>query len=120
MADGNMPKKHNQGMKHCFMDLHEYTNSSVWFHIKKDAIEYAIFGLPEMERAHTTDPGSLHAILELAMLVRADECVEYSHMAQTISNLLRQSLGKKPCHHLFAAPPASTARGKLLSLLHLG
>ena len=106
MADGGLSQLHNKGMKRCFLRLGNFANSSVYFKVDKPVVEYGVYGRPDVQWAYQKDEPGLRAILELAMLARADTCIEYSHMAQSIGNMLRVELGKPKCRRL--APLAST------------
>ena len=103
-ADSGMSKQHSQAMRRCFdEELHAPVNSSRWFTIGHREIAYGASGsdVPDkVKRAFGSDPAGAHAILELAILARADVCIEKSHMAQTIASQLRSGLGKPPCHNM--------------------
>ena len=118
MADTGLSKLHQKGMSRCFLRLRNFANSSVYFKVDRPVVEYGVYGRPDMEWAFQKDEPGLRAILELAMLVRSDTCIEYSHMAQTIANMLRIELGKPPCRRL--GPTALHTGAQQFSLLGLG
>ena len=65
-------------------------------------MQYGVAEDPHMYDLWKKDNAGFHSVLELAMLARADVCIEASHMAQTIVNLLRGNSGKPSCQHLMS------------------
>jgi hypothetical protein len=107
-ADPGARPSHTQVMDRCISDMDRFAgiNTSKWWHLNSlrrssnHDLRLSVRGIPELESALAKDPSGLRSIIELAMLVRADECVEASHMAATIANLARRHLGKTACQHL--------------------
>ena len=99
-ADGSLPYRHRLGLNRCINSLSAYENSSLWMRIGAPEIEYGVAADPAMSDVWRKDKAGFYAIVELAMLARADVCIESSHMAHFIVNLMRMSLGKTSCHHL--------------------
>lgn len=56
--------------------------------------------IPSMEQAAKKDPVGIGAILDVAMLVRADVCLESSHMGSTVASPIRSLMGKLPCYNV--------------------
>ena len=55
------------------------------------------------------DPAGAYAMLEVAMLSRSETCIEKSHLASSIANAVRSSIGKPRCLELgktLSLPPA--------------
>ena len=75
-------------------------NTSRWVHIplqnerRYRMIATAARGLPEILGATRIDKAGFHSILELAMLAKADACIEATRMVTTITNTIRTSMGK--------------------------
>ena len=102
MADSGLPKAHKQALQRCFAVLQDYSNSSLWMRIGSAEMQYGVAEDPHMYDLWKKDNAGFHSVLELAMLARADVCIEASHMAQTIVNLLRGNSGKPSCQHLMS------------------
>lgn len=101
MADNAIPKKHHWAVQRCFENLKaDYENRSKWFNIDATDIQRAIRGLPEMQHAYRKDKPGFHAIVEVGMMVRADVCMERSHLAQSLANIIRSKMGKPRCLHV--------------------
>ena len=53
-----------------------------------------------MQHAYRKDKPGFHAIVEVGMMVRADVCMERSHLAQSLANIIRSKMGKPRCLHV--------------------
>ena len=56
---------------------------------------------PTISLAYRIDRTGLLAMLDVAMLVVADDCWQRSHLAQ-LADAARVAMGKPPCTHLAA------------------
>ena len=101
MADGNMPKPHNEALHHCLRYLEQnVTSSSYWTSMGRSHIMRALVGMPSsIVRAHDQDQAGFRAILEVAMLARSDVCFEKSHLG-TLASMVRMHTGKPSCQHI--------------------
>lgn len=112
-ADVGATKAHKKVMNACLARLGYGIgiNTSRWVSIplqnerRYRMIATAARGLPEIQRAARIDKAGFHSILELAMLAKADACIEATHMVTTITNTIRTSMGKKPCVNLMDKGP---------------
>lgn len=100
-ADGNLPKQHNLAMTSCFRNMMEGENGNTsatreWYHVEKHHARRAGASLPLLERAMAVDFNGYMAYLDVAMLVRADTCVQKSHMS-AVASRIRTLTGKQSC-----------------------
>lgn len=76
----------------------------LWWRLNVHLIEAALHNLPEQRAALQADSAGFYSVLDIAMLVIADECIQASNLAE-LANPLRAHLGKKACHKLAVARP---------------
>ena len=70
------------------------------YHVEKQHLFRAAHGIPSMERAVHVDMAGLYAYVETAMMVRADFCVQKSHMVPSAATQTtrRGELWRRPTH----------------------
>ena len=97
-ADGNLPKLHMRAMTSCFQEVMQDNASASreWYHVEKHHALRAVSAIASLERAAAADYNGFMAYLETAMLVRADRCLQRSHMS-AVASRLRTKMGKPAC-----------------------
>ena len=109
-ADNAIPKAHNLGVQRCFQNMYgNVANASQWFSIDRTSISRALQGMGAYKDVFGRDPAGAYAMLEVAMLSRSETCIEKSHLASSIANAVRSSIGKPRCLELgktLSLPPA--------------
>jgi hypothetical protein len=68
-----------------------------WWWLDNRMLDQLVAGLPAMERALQHDEFGLRAMLDVAIAAEADVCLEHSHIAWAVTNVLRAKSGKPPC-----------------------
>ena len=97
-ADGGLPRHLQQGMDQCFVQvMGDPSLSDAWYALSREDMRKAVEGSRQMQDAFGRDHPGFRAFLEIALLARADVCVEKSHMVDFVGNPLRKVLGRKRC-----------------------
>jgi hypothetical protein len=85
-------------MDQCFVQvMGDPSLSDAWYALSREDMRKAVEGSRQMQDAFGRDHPGFRAFLEIALLARADVCVEKSHMVDFVGNPLRKVLGRKRC-----------------------